>query len=313
MLRLAFLFPGQGSQYPGMGKEIAGTYPEAAGIFHQADEILGCKLSEICFEGPAEVLNQTEYAQPALLTCSLATLEVVKTVGLEAEMLAGLSLGEYTALVAAGALTFEDTLPLVQFRGRLMQEAVPPGKGAMAAVLGLDAEKVDEICAQTEGYVAVANYNCPAQLVISGEKEAVDKAGARLKDAGARVVPLAVSVPSHCQLMYDASIQLKSRLDKLNWREPEKPVVSNVNARENPAGAAAELLVRQLYSPVRWEQSVRYMLNRVDYFVEIGPGSSLSGLVKRIDRDRILGHVEDLKTLEKVKEKVEKLCRDKQQ
>lgn len=300
MLRLAFVFPGQGAQHPGMGKELAQNYTAAAQIFEQADAILGYKLSDICFYGPAEQLNMTEFAQPALLTTGLAIMAVAKNHGLNPVMMAGLSLGEYTALAAAGSISLQEVLPLVQSRARLMQEAVPEGKGAMAAILGMGAEMVENACQKANGLVDIANYNCPGQLVISGEKEAVSEAGQILKSNGARVVPLAVSVPSHSRLMREAAAKLEPQLKAANWQEPTTPVVSNVNAQINSCKDFPGLLEKQLFSPVLWEQSVRYMLNQVDYFIEIGPGSTLSGLIKKIDRSRLLGQIEDLQSLEKV-------------
>lgn len=297
---LAFVFPGQGAQRPGMGKEIAANYTEAARVYDQADAIIGYKLSELCFNGPAELLNKTEFAQPALLITSLAILEVVKKHGLVPVMTAGLSLGEYTALVAAGSISMQEALPLVQLRARLMQEAVPEGQGAMAAIMGLKAEQVDAACKQIQGIAAIANYNCPGQLVISGEKAAVDEVGTALKNIGGRVIPLAVTVPSHSQLMREAAVKLQPRLTEINWQEPEVPVVSNVNAKSNSCHDFAELLCKQLFSPVLWEQSIRHMAAQVDCFIEIGPGSTLSGLIKKIDRSRCLGQVEDLRSLEKI-------------
>ncbi|NLW90899.1 MAG: ACP S-malonyltransferase [Syntrophomonadaceae bacterium] len=309
MLHLGFVFPGQGSQYIGMGQELASNIPAAAEVFRVADQVLGFQLSALCFEGPAERLEQTEFAQPAILATSIAALAALRSLDLQPVLMAGLSLGEYTALVAAGALSLEEALPLVRLRGRLMQEAVGPGQGSMAAVMGLDDEAVEEICSGIEGYVAIANYNAPKQVVISGESEAVSQAGTALKELGAKVVPLTVSVPSHCHLMYDAAMRLQAVLESLNWQASNVPVVANVNAKQNPSADQAGLLVRQLYSPVKWEQSIRYMLNEVDYFIEIGPGSSLSGLIKRIDRNAMLGNVEDMKSLLKIKEKVDTLCR----
>ncbi len=304
MPKIAFVFPGQGAQYTGMGKDLAQNFDEAASIYKQADEIAGYKLSTLCFNDPDKLLDKTEYAQPALLTTSLAVFEVVKKQGITPLMLAGLSLGEYTALVASGSISFKEALPLVQIRGRLMQEAVPPGKGAMVAVMGLDNKVVEECCSQAGGIVSVANYNAPGQVVVSGEKEAVLKAGNILKEAGGRVIPLAVSVPSHSQLMYDAAMKFQAYLEQINLKEPSVGVVSNVNAQENRFTQFKDLLVRQLFSPVLWEQSVRYMMNKVDYFIEIGPGSTLTGLIRRIDRSRILGQIEDTKSLEKVFKKV---------
>jgi len=188
-----------------------------------------------------------------------------------------------------------------------MQEAVPLGQGAMAAVLGMDAEPVNHILSQVEGMVSIANYNCPGQLVISGEKGAVAAAAADLKKAGARVVPLAISVPSHCRLMQPAAEGLRPHLAACDWKEPLIPVISNVNARDNGAAHFADLLTSQLYMPVLWEQSVRFMLNQVDYLVEVGPGSSLSGLIKKIDRSRLLGQVDDVSSLQKLVEKVKSL------
>ncbi|MEN6351378.1 MAG: ACP S-malonyltransferase [Syntrophomonas sp.] len=304
MPKLAFIFPGQGSQYPGMGKELAENFEEAARVFNQADEIIGYDLSKLCFEGPEEKLNQTEFAQPALLAASLAAFEVLKKHGISAAIMAGLSLGEYSALVASGALDLKEALPLVRTRARLMQDAVPAGKGAMAAVVGLDTSAVEDTCSRVDGIVAIANYNCPGQVVISGQKEAVGEATVLLKEQGGRVVPLAISVPSHSRLMYEAALKLQPYLEKAAWREGKVGVVSNVNARENEASGFPDLLVKQLFSPVLWEQSVRYMMEKVDYFIEVGPGSSLSGLVKKIDRSRVIGQVGDLKSLQKTIEKV---------
>lgn len=309
MLHLAFVFPGQGSQYVGMGKELAENIPAAAEVFRVADQVLDFPLSALCFDGPAEKLEQTEFAQPAIMAASIAALTALRSLDLQPEIMAGLSLGEYTALVAAGALSLEEALPLVRLRGRLMQEAVGTGEGSMAAIMGLEDEVVEDICSKTTGYVAIANYNAPKQVVISGESSSVTMAAIALKEAGGKVVPLMVSVPSHCRLMFEAATRLQPELESLHWKEPAIPVVSNVIAEVNPSSEQVGLLVRQLHSPVRWEQSVRYMLDEVDYIIEIGPGSSLSGLIKRIDRNAMLGNVEDMKSLQKIKEKVDTLCR----
>jgi [acyl-carrier-protein] S-malonyltransferase len=308
MLKLAFVFPGQGSQYVGMGRELAETHAEAAEIFSSADHICGYKLSSICWEGPTEQLDQTKYAQPAILVTSLACLAVARQQGLSAQLLAGLSLGEYTALVAAGAITMEQALPLVMSRAELMQQAVPLGHGAMAAIIGLEAAVVEHVCSEVEGIVSVANYNCPGQLVISGEKAAVEKAAEQLKHEGAKTKILAISVPSHSPLLQDCARRLARGIARVDFHEPfSAAVVSNVNASENSAADFPRLLAEQLYSPVRWEQSIRYMMTKVDYFVEIGPGSSLSGLIKKIDRNRVLGQVEDNKSLQKLLEKVKEI------
>lgn len=300
MLRLGFVFPGQGAQYPGMGKELAQNYTEAALVFEQADDILGYSLSKLCFDGPADKLNQTEYAQPALLTTSTAILKVVEKQGWKAIMMAGLSLGEYSALVAAQSITLEEALPLVQARAHLMQEAVPAGRGSMAAVLGLDHHMVENACRNAAGLIDVANYNCPGQVVISGEAQAVAEVGSELKKAGGRVIPLKVSVPSHSRLMSPAAEGLKPLLDKIPWREPEVPVLSNVNAASNTAAQLPDILAAQLISSVRWEQSMIHMLEQVDNIIEIGPGSTLSGLIKKIDKERLLGHIEDLDSLNNI-------------
>lgn len=308
MLKLAFVFPGQGSQYVGMGKELSESFAEAAQVFAAADHICGYKLSTICFEGPQELLDQTIYAQPAILVTSLACLAVARSHGLSAQLVSGLSLGEYTALVAAGAITFEQALPLVIKRAELMQQAVPLGRGAMAVVIGLDSAAVEHVCSQVEGIVTVANFNCPGQYVISGEKEAVAKAADLLKNEGAKTMLLAISVPSHSPLMQECALSLVPEIARVDFKEPTlAAVVSNVNAGENSAADFPRLLAEQLYSPVRWEQSIRYMMNKVDYFVEIGPGSSLSGLIKKIDRNRVLGQVENNKSLQKLMEKVKEL------
>lgn len=304
MPKIGLVFPGQGAQYVGMGKDLAENFAEAALLYKKADEIAGYELSTLCFQDPDKLLNKTEFAQPALLTTSLAIYEVVKKRGITPVVLAGLSLGEYTALVASGCMDFEEALPLVQVRGHLMQAAVSPDKGAMAAVMGLDDKLVEEICNRVEGIVSVANYNAPGQVVISGEKEAVKAATEILKEARGRVRLLAVSVPSHSRLMYSAAMQFKPYLEKVKFRKPSIDVVSNVNAQDNEPTELEDLLVKQLFSPVLWQQSIRYMMDKVDYFIEIGPGSTLTGLIKRVDKSCAIGHIDDVKTLEKVFEKV---------
>ncbi|MEA1961142.1 MAG: ACP S-malonyltransferase [Bacillota bacterium] len=307
MPNLAFIFPGQGAQYTGMGKELSLHFDQAAAIFHQADEISSYSISKLCFDNPEGKLNQTEFAQPALLINSLAACEVALLHGLKPSMVSGLSLGEYSALVTAGSLTLEEALPLIQTRARYMQNAVPIGRGAMAAVLGPDIEAVEATCEEDEGIVSIANYNCPGQVVISGEGSAVERVGKILKSKGYRVIPLAVSVPSHSMLMFDAAMAFKGDLGKIQWKESNTPVISNVNACENASAQLVDILSSQLYKPVRWEDSVRYMMQHVDYFIEIGPGSTLSGLIKKIDKSRILGNIEDMRSLEKTLKKVNEL------
>ena len=290
-----------------MGKDLYDNFSEAARVFRIADAWAGYELSSLCFEGPADILNQTVYAQPALLVAGLAAYEAIKQMGVLPTMMAGLSLGEYTALTAAGAISLEQVLPLVGKRAALMQEAVPLGQGAMAAVFGLSPEKIKDICEKEAGVVGIANYNCPGQIVISGATQTVENVSGQLQEAGARVIPLAVSVPAHSPLLYNAALKLRPWLEQVEWQQPQVPVVSNVNARENSARDLPELLQEQVYSPVRWEQSIRYMMEKADYFIELGPGSTLSGLIKKIDKNRVLGWVNDLKTLEKTIEKVRSL------
>lgn len=302
MHKIALLFPGQGVQRVGMGTDVASHYSAAARVFEQADEIMGMKLSELCFAGPQEKLNITEYAQPALLTTCMAIAEALKEEGLEPIIMAGLSLGEYTALTAAGALTFEQALPLVAERGRLMQSS--SAEGSMMAINGLEAAQVEKICQDAGGEVWVANYNCPGQVVISGEKTAVARAGQQARESGARILPLKVSVASHCPLMREAADQLLPWLERVDWQKPSVSVVSNVTADIYGVDDMIPNLYGQLFMPVYWEQSIRRILEQADFLIEAGPGTSLASLVKRIQPDRFLGSVQDTASLQQLLERM---------
>lgn len=289
-MKIAYIFPGQGSQYAGMGRELAEDYPAAREVFAEADEALGFALSQLCFDGPAEDLQLTENTQPAILTTSVATLRVLEGEGFPApSYVAGHSLGEYSALVAAGALKLSDAVRAVRARGRYMQEAVPVGVGAMAAIIGSDEGTVLEACAEaTQGgeVCGPANLNSPKQVVIAGHAGAVDRAVELLKSRGARkAVLLNVSAPFHSALMMPAQVRLAADLARLDFADLNVPLVSNANARLVRTGAEArESLVRQVTAPVRWSESVGLLAGAegVDTFVEIGPGKVLSGLVRQI-------------------------------
>lgn len=285
MSNTAFIFPGQGAQYIGMARDFYEHCPESAGIFELAKKVTGLPIDNICFE-ENEQLGITEYTQICLLTAELAILKAVEAKGYFPQVTAGLSLGEYAALVAAGKLDEAAAMSLVRKRGIYMQEAVPEG-GAMSAVLGLDNATVEQICEQTEGLVELANYNCPGQIVISGESMAVQRAGDALKNAGARkVASLKVSGPFHSSMLAGAGEKLAKALDEVTFTDSDTPYVCNTEARYiNDAGQIKDLLIRQVSSSVRWEQSIREMIsNGVDTFVEIGPGKTLCGFMKRIDR-----------------------------
>lgn len=286
---VAFIFPGQGSQYPGMGRELSSRYEEARRVFEEADVTLGSPLSEMCFHGSPEDLALTVNTQPAVLAVSVAVLEVLRSRGARPGVVAGHSLGEYSALVAAGSLTFRDALGLVRARGDLMQRAVPPGAGAMAAVIGLPREAVEGCCeaarAAGAGGVEPANINAPDQIVISGDAGAVRRAGGLCVEAGARrVIPLKVSGPFHSRMMTPAASAFEPEIAGVEIADPVIPVVCNVTGR--PASSAAEvrtLLARQICSPVLWEESVKAMWQMgARVFVEVGPGKALTGLVRRI-------------------------------
>ena len=303
MSKTAFVFPGQGSQVPGMGRELAESFAAARQVFEQADSALDFPISKLCFEGPAEDLKLTENTQPALLTCSLATLAVLGERGIEADYVAGHSLGEYSALVAAGSLGFEDAVRLVRKRGRYMQEAVPAGVGAMAALLGLPGGEIGAICTQAANgeVVSAANFNAPEQVVIAGHAGAVSRAVELAKARGARrAVLLAVSAPFHCALMKPAQERLAGDLDKVEFKDLTIPLVNNYAAREIRSGEQArEGLNEQVPNPVQWEESVRCLTAQgVEHFIEVGPGRVLTGLLKRIDRSLKGSNVEDLKSLE---------------
>ena len=301
-MKIAFIFPGQGSQYVGMAKDFIENFAESKEVFDLASDILGYDLAQLCMHGPAEKLNMTENTQPAILAASIAVLRPLERRGLSAAAAAGHSLGEYTAITAAGGFALKDAIALVQKRGRYMQEAVPEGAGLMAAILGMDRAAVEKTCldAAKNGIVAPANYNSPGQIVIAGEKIAVEKAMELAKTAGARkVVPLMVSVPSHCPMMKQAGDRLAQELDKVAINELRIPIVNNADAKF--IRTAAELkpsLVRQISSPLYWEDSINRMAAEgFDTFVEIGPGKVLSGLVKRIAKDAKVLNVEDQKSM----------------
>ncbi|HSM92716.1 MAG TPA: ACP S-malonyltransferase [Anaeromyxobacteraceae bacterium] len=305
MGQLAFIFPGQGSQKAGMGKELAEAFPEARAVFDQVDAALGEKLSTLCFEGPDEQLKLTANTQPSILTVSSAAAAILAKAGIAPDFVAGHSLGEYSALVAAGAIGAADAAKAVRARGTFMQEAVPAGQGAMSAVLGLPPAKVKEICdevAATGGVVSPANYNEPGQTVIAGAAAAVEAAGAKLKAAGAkRVLPLPVSAPFHCALMAPVKARLEPVLRAAPWKAPAVPVVTNVEAKPNgDAARVVPLLVEQVTAPVRWIECVEELARQgVTRVVEVGPGKVLSGLVKRIAPDVEAFNVEDRASLEK--------------
>jgi [acyl-carrier-protein] S-malonyltransferase len=300
MEKYAFLFPGQGSQYPGMGKELADNFAIVRQTFEEADEALASNLSRICFEGPESELLLTENTQPALLAASTAFFRLIKSeTGLQPSCLAGHSLGEYSALVAAGALSFADALKTVRARGGFMQDAVPVGTGAMAAILGAEPDVVAGVCAEAaQGEVVVpANFNCPGQIVISGHASAVNRVIEIAKEHGIRkVLLLPVSVPSHCSLMASAGERLAKVLDSIPVMPLQVPVVSNVEAKPYPkAERVKELLVAQISSPVLWDASVKEMVAQgVTRVVEVGPGKVLSGLVKKIDKSLASDNFDDL-------------------
>jgi [acyl-carrier-protein] S-malonyltransferase len=304
MGKIAFLFPGQGSQTVGMGQALALSNESVSSTFKKADEVLGESLSSLIFEGPQEKLTLTTNAQPALLTTSIAILNYFNQFGIKPDYTAGHSLGEYSALVASGALTFEDAVFAVRKRGEYMEEAVPNGEGTMAAVLGMDREKlmdVTETVTAGGNPVQLANLNCPGQIVISGSQKGVEEASVKAKEAGAkRVIPLDVSGPFHSSLMKPAAERFEAVLEDISVKDAGIPVIGNVTAE--PMTEADEIkkrLIEQLYSPVLWEDSVGKMLELgVDTFIEIGPGKVLSGLVKKVDRAAKTFAIYDAETCE---------------
>jgi [acyl-carrier-protein] S-malonyltransferase len=304
MSKVAFIFPGQGSQARGMGRELYERFPEARAVFDAADDALGENLSRLCFEGPEETLKLTAYTQPAILAVSVAAHAVFAPTGPKPVMVAGHSLGEYSALVAAGALPLGDAVRALRARGTFMQEAVPAGAGAMAAVLKLDPARVKAVCEEVaQGQVvSPANYNSPEQTVIAGHAAAVERAAARLKEVGAkRVVPLPVSAPFHCALMDPVKPRLQAVLEKIPISAPSVPVVANVDARPNSdPQRVLPLLVEQVSAPVRWIECVEALRAAgVTRVVELGPGKVLSTLVRQISKELETFNVEDAGSLEK--------------
>jgi len=307
---IAYVFPGQGSQSPGMGKELAEKFPAAGQVFEEADRALGFALSELCFNGPAEQLQLTENTQPAILTTSIAALRAMEAEGFpKPDYVAGHSLGEYSGLVAAGSVSLGDAVKTVRARGRYMQEAVPVGTGAMAAILGSDLETINDACAEAAAgqICSAANINSPGQIVIAGDAAAIDRAIEILKARGAkRAVKLNVSAPFHCALMQPAQDRLAADLGQLQFSDLATPLVTNVDARPiNKGEEARDSLVRQVSQTVRWLESVEFLINHgVQTFIEIGPGKVLSGLTRQIRRELRCLNVEDADSLRAAREAI---------
>jgi [acyl-carrier-protein] S-malonyltransferase len=307
-VKIAFVFPGQGSQHVGMGKDLWEQFDEVKSLYAEASSALGYDMEELSFNGPKEELNKTFHTQPALLTASMAAYRVLSAREVTPYVVAGHSLGEYSAIVAAGVVSFRDALVLTEKRGTFMQEAVPEGRGLMAAIVGLGRNDVDELCLSVEsGYVSPANYNCPGQIVIAGEKKAVEDAMKLAKEAGAkRVIPLAVSAPSHCTLMARASDRLAALLDTIEFRDPDMPLVNNADAiLLTNAEKIKSSLIKQLSRPLLWEDSIRKIVDGgIDTFIEVGPGKVLCGLIRRIEPSAKLFNVEDAESLNRAVEAV---------
>lgn len=302
---VAFLFPGQGSQATGMGKELAELYPVARQTFQEADDALGFPISKLCFEGPDEQLKLTENTQPAILTVSTAVARVLREKGITPQFAAGHSLGEYSAHVAAGTLSFADAVRTVRNRGRYMQEAVPAGEGGMAAILGMAIDQLQQVCADAaQGeIVSPANINSPDQIAISGHQKAVERAAELAKQRGAKkVVMLVVSAPFHCALMQPAQDRLEDDLQALHFRNPEVPVISNIDASPKTTGEGSrQALVRQVTGAVQWAKSMQALIDLgVKTFVEVGPGKVLMGLMRQIDRSQTCLITENEAALQKV-------------
>ncbi len=309
-MKTVFMFSGQGAQYVGMGKDLYNNYTVAREVFDRADKVLGYSIKDICFNN-GEKLNDTEFAQPAILTMSIAAMKVIEECGVRADMAAGLSLGEYCAYVASGAMDFEEAVALVQKRGKFMAEAVPYGKGAMYAIIGLDTELVEEACNEIVneglGLVVPANYNAPGQIVIAGETEAVKRAAELAKEKGAKMaVRLKVSGPFHTELLKPAADKLSKELKKMTISPMNIPVYTNVNAEVvESENNIIPILEKQICSPVRWEETIRNMhKNGADTFIELGPGKALCGFVKRILKGVTNLNVEDTSTLQKTLDKL---------
>ena len=304
-MKIAFVFPGQGSQYAGMGRDVSAKFPTARTAFDEADAALGFSISRLCFEGPEEELKLTENTQPAILTTSIAVFRVLEEKGVRPDFVAGHSLGEYSALVAAGALRLSDAAVLVRRRGRYMQEAVPVGVGAMAALIGLDSQAAESLCARAaEGQIlSPANLNSPGQIVIAGNREAVERAVVLAKEAGAkRAILLQVSAPFHCSLLKPAEERLSIDVNECSFAELSCPLVTNVDAAIiRTAADARSALRRQVSRPVRWQASIQRLLDEgVRTFVEVGPGKVLLGLIRSIDKSATMLNAEDEKSVENV-------------
>lgn len=305
MGKIVFMFPGQGAQYVGMGQEFYEYFEHSREVFEKANEVLDIDVKALCFEDNEDI-NITEYTQAAMVTASVAILNEIEAMGIKPDMTAGLSLGEYCALVASKVMSFEDAVKVVRQRGILMQDTVPAGKGAMAAVLGMKKEEIEAVLPKVDGVVSIANYNCPGQIVISGEAAAVEAAAAALKEAGAkRVLPLKVSGPFHSAMLKPAGEKLLEVLKDVEVHDPQTPYISNTTAEfVTSKDQVKDLLGKQVYSSVRWEQSIEKMIEAgADTFIEIGPGRTLSGFMRKIDRNMKVINIEkkeDLKKLEEV-------------